>query len=375
MPQLVPRVVAAGVHHSIFIDSDNTVWISGDNLKGQLGLKGVGRTTSPEKLNVMNKKVIHSVCAGAFHSLFLDADGCVWACGNDDCGQLGVDESLDREQPQKIQNIPKIRSISASAFSTFLLSEEGTVWSCGHNNTQGLALERKETKFFGNLPKIELVACGVHHCVFVDHEAALWTFGYNYYGQLGFGDTVCRYNPEKLIHFQRKIQFASAGAYFTLVLDEDGNVWACGTNEFGQLGSNSFEDCCNFQQIHGIPLVRYLATGFHHSLFLDFDGIVRSCGYNNCGQLGLGDTEQRNTPETVEIDIGIDFICAGGTHSIVVDTSGGIWTCGNNNFSQLGFTNGELSQHVFRKVNNFITHCNSTHRNTNTKSARNVLIY
>ena len=42
-----------------------------------------------------------------------------------------------------------------------------------------------------------------------------------------------------------------------------------------------------------------LSCGFGHSVFVTKDGDVYACGYNNNGQLGLGDTTNRATPSLI----------------------------------------------------------------------------
>jgi len=41
------------------------------------------------------------------------------------------------------------------------------------------------------------------------------------------------------------------------------------------------------------------ARGYEHSLFLDEFGNAWACGNNQYGQLGLGDNNQRTTPERI----------------------------------------------------------------------------
>jgi alpha-tubulin suppressor-like RCC1 family protein len=83
------KKVVAGARHFIACDALGRVFGAGSNLHGQLGMNGLNVAeweVNPtlEGLNVID------IAAGNLFSLFLTDAGIVFACGNNDFGQLGM---------------------------------------------------------------------------------------------------------------------------------------------------------------------------------------------------------------------------------------------------------------------------------------------
>src|SRR6516164_7399868 len=77
--------VAAGNLHTLFLKSDGSLWVMGDNMYGQLGDGTYNTTNLPGQIVASNVVAV----AGANHSLFLKTDGSLWAMGYNQFGQLG----------------------------------------------------------------------------------------------------------------------------------------------------------------------------------------------------------------------------------------------------------------------------------------------
>ena len=132
----------------------------------------------------------------------------------------------------------------------------------------------------------------------------------------------------------------AAGGFHSMVLKKDGTVWAMGDNEYGQLGDgsttarNSMSQVpMNFMQSHGSS-VKAIAAGFLHSMVLEEDGTVWATGRNDYGQLGDGSKISKNL--IVQVSTGAQAVAAGGWHSMVLKYDGSFWATGANNKGQLG---------------------------------------
>src|SRR5476651_1136563 len=77
--------VAAGGAHSLFIKSDGSLWVMGNNDSGQLGDGTFNNTNKPEEIIASS---VTAIAAGSSHSLFLESDGSLWAMGWNAWGQL-----------------------------------------------------------------------------------------------------------------------------------------------------------------------------------------------------------------------------------------------------------------------------------------------
>src|SRR5690625_8008402 len=82
-----------------------------------------------------------------------------------------------------------------------------------------------------------------------------------------------------------------------------------------------------------IDIVTDVSDGENHSLCIR-DGNLWAMGANQYGQLGDGSTSDRNSP--VEVRSGVEKIAAGAWHSLFITTSGELWGRGNSDRGQLG---------------------------------------
>ena len=93
------KEVAAGDCFTMFLKEDGTVWATGDNRYGQLGLGGTTNSYFfPIKVDIDNVK---EVVAGRYHTMFLKEDGTVWVIGDNRYGQLGLGDAANRNTQQK----------------------------------------------------------------------------------------------------------------------------------------------------------------------------------------------------------------------------------------------------------------------------------
>ena len=76
-------------YHTLILKNDGTLWGSGCNNYGQLGL---GDTTNRNTFTQVTTNVndIKSIYCGDYHNFILKNDGTLWGCGRNDCGQLGL---------------------------------------------------------------------------------------------------------------------------------------------------------------------------------------------------------------------------------------------------------------------------------------------
>ena len=148
-------------------------------------------------------------------------------------------------------------------------------------------------------------------------------------------------------------------AAHVVVVDESGQAWSWGNNEYGQLG-------------HGDTLARRLPTpiagtgpgghtivmvslGHRHTLLLTSMGTVLACGDNIDGQCGSGEMKTKNVKgkiqeEIEECSIGtiktptaINYsgppvikVSAGFRFSLMLDVEGCVWSFGCQEFGCLG---------------------------------------
>jgi alpha-tubulin suppressor-like RCC1 family protein len=219
---------------------------------------------------------------------------------------------------------------------------------------------------------------GKSHSLAVARDGNLFAWGHDSFGQVGdgHGDTdvfgpvqVCAAGQTApCSEFLGSIIATAAGAFHSLALDNFGNVWAWGFNDFGELGSDlgggalasgvPVRNNALFAQVnqHGRPPIRAIAAGNNHSLAQDSDSSVWGWGNNTFGQLGLGSNERSVTFASPILSLrgmGIKAIAAGGDHSFALDSENNVWAWGANDRGQLGISSSVLQRNVPVKLDHF----------------------
>ncbi len=95
-----PSRIAAGHDHTLWVKANGTLWAWGDNDYGQLGDGTITDRLFPVQIGADNNWV--AISAGYFHSLGLKSDGTLWAWGLNNIGQLGDGTTTNRTSPVQI---------------------------------------------------------------------------------------------------------------------------------------------------------------------------------------------------------------------------------------------------------------------------------
>lgn len=249
------RAVAAGQYHTILIDENGGVWTAGYNSDGQLGRSenvnsGTPNTVFKKAEGLDNVKIV-GASGGTAHTVLLDESGNVWTAGNNLHGQLG-------RQTAKNVN-PKFEKVA--------------------DGISGV--------------KITAIAAGSRYTVLLDESGNVWTSGSNGYGELGRETN----GMSSSVFGKADLQGATAAKFIaaggtTIVIDTDGNVRTSGINGHGQLGRDTGSESSDSRLLavtDGIDGAEIIAAatgaGAYHSVLLDKNGVIRTCGSNQCGQL------------------------------------------------------------------------------------------
>ena len=102
-----------------------------------------------------------------------------------------------------------------------------------------------------NLSGIVAVGGGwENYSVFLDNAGNIYTCGNNQFGQLGLGDTEDRHTPQKVNNIPPMscISCCNTAWGYLQIVDEAGRVWSCGRNDFGQLGLGHTKETLTFQK-------------------------------------------------------------------------------------------------------------------------------
>ena len=337
--------VSAGGAHTLALAMDGTVWAWGSNQYGQLGDSTTTDRATPVK--VKNLTGIVSIAAGNEHSIALKSDGTVWAWGRNTFGQLGDGTTTNRSSPVQVSSLTGVADIAAGVDYSLTVKSDGTVWGWGNNNDNQLGVTnsllgpflRSSPVQMSGSTNSKMAAGGDRHSLVLRNDGRVWATGNNSNGQLGDGTTTKRTTPVQLSN-PINITAIAAGANHSLALKNDGTVWAWGLNTNGQLGDGTMTQRTSAVQVSGLTGVESVTAGAAYgsafSVALKSDGTVWSWGLNSSGQLGDNSTVQRTSAVQASGLNDVTSVSAGGSHTVALRADGTVWAWGNNGSGQLG---------------------------------------
>ncbi|PKA63969.1 Ultraviolet-B receptor UVR8 [Apostasia shenzhenica] len=280
---------------------------------------------------------ITTVAAGGRHTLALSDAGQVWGWGYGGEGQLGLGSRI--RMVSSPHPVPCIESACHA-------KDRSSCSSKAITHPEGLG-----DRVVGCC--VKAIACGGRHSAVVTDSGAVLTFGWGLYGQCGHGDTDDELSPKCVSSLLGiKMQGIAAGLWHTLCVSADGDVYAFGGNQFGQLGTGS-DQAETLPKLLDAPSLeskdaRIVSCGARHSSILTEDGEVFCWGWNKYGQLskdhldsylganksiwltakyshilplqlGLGDSVDRSIPSRVTVEnLRMKNVSCGWWHTLVL---------------------------------------------------------
>ena len=133
--------------------------------------------------------------------------------------------------------------------------------------------------------KVIAVAAGWRHTMMVKQDGSLWATGYNNRGQLGTGATDNRVGFVKVLS---EVKSVSGGSSHAMAIKQDGSLWAAGLNNYGQLGDGTKTQRNKYVKVVDGG-VKDVVAGQYFSVLLNDKHELCVTGYNHHGMLGTGD--------------------------------------------------------------------------------------
>jgi alpha-tubulin suppressor-like RCC1 family protein len=274
-----------------------------------------------------------------------------------------------------------------SAGHGMALDEEGEIWTWGYNGygqcggtrpnhgTWGGYYNGIHENFrnpsklhssqFFNDRKIVDIWCnggqyGVNHVL--DDQGYLWTWGYNGYGQLGIPTNSYQNSDRTQVPvristnwstykgIQKLVHGGQEAENWTAVLDGDGQLWTCGYNGWGQLGTGNTTNTGNSGSLTrrtslniagSITNVWISGGGAGITWMRHSNGTLYGMGYNGHYDLSLSNSSHQSSP-IAQKNVGdpMKVVYAGrsgGTSHACLTTNKDVYAIGWNGYGECGY--------------------------------------
>ncbi|XP_072751495.1 uncharacterized protein [Anoplolepis gracilipes] len=304
--------IECGDEHSAVICQTGRLFVFGSNDWGQLGLGHKNHISKPSCVKILKPEKVTHVACGRAHTLICTGAQKIFACGSNQEGQLGRENS----------------AIGDSSSSPIL------IYDCGLAG-----------------PRIIQIAAGSHHSMILTSDGGVVAWGSNLEGQLGLPGVSGLVNKPTKVPIPESVKEISAGYYHSAFLTESGLVYVCGESESGKLGIDvNFSTQVAPKQMQLPAPALHIACGGHHTLVLAENGNIYCSGSNASGQLGMGtNVNEIHMPKHLARgslrNEKIVKIACGESHSAILTELGKLFTCGDGRHGKLGLEENENNVH------------------------------
>jgi len=219
---------------------------------------------------------------------------------------------------------------AVSETSIGIIKSDNKLYMLGNNSYSqlGTSMTEATTKPTWVLNNAKKVICEATYTVVLNLSGEVFAFGTNSYGQFGIKEKII--TSPKLI--SKDILDIAVGDDFILLLNKSNEVLACGNNTYGQLGNLTNESLLEFTKVFDDASSIYASK--RSAFILKSNGELYAFGQNTSGQLGIGGTQNINIPTLVEKNV--ISVATSGNHTVILKNEDCVLSSGNNNWGQLG---------------------------------------
>jgi len=273
------------------------------------------------------------------HTLIVTQDGALWATGTNSHGQLGLEDTQTRFEPQLVVDEGVTKAAAGKWFSVFL-KKDGTLWAMGadmaqiagvgETNPGGGASQYVEGRDIDRPVMLarqvtEVAACG-NLAYFLKQDGSLWATG------LPSSDK----RPQRAAEGPTCMAVGSMGV--VLLVKENGSLWSIGSGWASTLGTGDKEPRSRPFRIEPKGVIDVSIYG-NSAVYLKDDGTAWGMGENRRADLGLGHDREVLEPERLSIDgrptDSVADVWTVGAHTLILTEDGKLWGMGDNYYRQL----------------------------------------
>jgi alpha-tubulin suppressor-like RCC1 family protein len=293
--------------------TNGTVWAWGYGSEGELGDGSTGYSSTPVQVKFPAGVTIASIPVNSMPwdtAYAIDTTGHVWGWGANRGGEMCLGSSTSHDLPVELPLTDVTAVAGADQHTTY--DAGGTLYSCGQNNDGELGDGTTKhssvpVQVTGLTGQVTALVSGFNNIGVLLSTGAYYDWGYNGGGQLGNGTEGTSALVPAQVTLPGPVTLVAQGGNDykdgqTLVMLTNGDVYAWGTNESGQLGTGNLLKHLSPVQIYPPSGVTYesLASGASTSYAVSTTGDVYAWGNNGAGEIGNGTKTPSKTPVKVE---------------------------------------------------------------------------
>jgi hypothetical protein len=334
--------------HSLALDREGRIWAWGSNNFGQFGNGTTVSSGIPIRIEVMDggsAKTFKKVKAGIdSNSIALDVEGRLWTTGDDGHERLGNGSAGSSQVWGKISVLEagaevEFLDILTTRRASLALDRSGELWIWGTKSPQTpIDVPVKYPVTDSGVPvTFQTIDGNDEDAIALDSQDRLWRI-------FMVDPSPLKYPETSAVEFQ-SISAGSGfggGYHFLLALDKGGSIWTWGGDTEGELGDGPGETAITYIPAKltvmdsGTPVkFTQISGGIRHALALDDQGNMWAWGSNSAGQLGNNSSVKLEVPVKVPLEddsgnpLRFTSVSAGSGKSFGLDADGQIWSWGD----------------------------------------------
>jgi alpha-tubulin suppressor-like RCC1 family protein len=344
--------VEASIQGNNLSPSINSIYSWGTNGNGQLGQNNQSNRSSPVQVGSLEVWTSIGVAglSGRLAGGVLN-NGKLYMWGDNSLDQLGLGPGLGSPitSPRQVGALTNWAKVSVSDQFSVAIKTDGTLWAWGDNNYgqlgQNNTINRNSPVQIGALTNWAKVQTMFHGSVAIKTDGTLWSWGRGIQGQLGLGNQTNYSSPKQVgaLTNWATLSTSSSGYNLCAAIKTDGTLWTWGRGNNGALGHGNTTTYSSPKQVGALTNWASVSiaseTTVGQCAAIKTDGTLWTWGSGNNGALGLGNTTSYNSPKQVGVATDWSKIAMAAYVTAAVKTNGTLWAWGRNNEGQLGQLN------------------------------------
>jgi|MDTB01.2.fsa_nt_gb alpha-tubulin suppressor-like RCC1 family protein len=284
--------------NAMAIKDDGTLWGWGANNKGKYAQNNQTQYSSPVQIPGTTWNVLSLAGTNSEGGHCIKTDGTLWAWGDNDNGQLGLNNKTEYSSPVQVPGTTWKATVT-DGHKFMALKTDGTLWTCGYggdgqlahdNNSNYSSPKQVPGTTWGNS-----FGCGDSTAVATKTDGTIWTWGKNNYGQGGQNNQTTYSSPKQVGSDNTWSKVTQGTQNSTLAVKTNGTLWGWGSGTYGQLGQNDRTSRSSPVQIPGTTWDN-VDGSFTNIIAHKTDGTLWAWGKGTSGQLGQNNTTTRSSP-------------------------------------------------------------------------------